>query len=480
MSLNWKEISLIVEELPLAGSRIQKIYQLNYHTLIFELYHREAHFWQLYVEIGTARSRIHRISGKKYVNKEMRKGKTQRFNQYLRSHIEGGIIESCVQKGQDRLLIMNIRRQMTTYVLIIRLYSGSKANVIVCDEKFIIQDLMYRRPNQHEISKEQLILPPDRKPSKEFPPRENTTHSTYNEFIESTYLTEHYDEKDLLIQKIHSRYEQQLSRLLKEKEKIDRERSSFSDGSEYKKAADLLSSNIHLISKGAASIRLTSFEGDEIELDLQRKLSPGENIQLYYQKYHKHKARREYLETSADEVNRKILALKETEKDDEELFELSLGELRKLANGDEKKESSMKRMYAHAPGLHFFNGRFDILVGRNVNENDELLRRFTKGNDYWMHTRDYPGGYVFIKAVRNKSIDLETILDAGNLALLFSKAKNLAKADTYFTQVKYLKRVKGGKKGTVLPSNEKNYTIERDEKRIARLFELHKEGEELV
>jgi predicted ribosome quality control (RQC) complex YloA/Tae2 family protein len=89
-----------------------------------------------------------------------------------------------------------------------------------------------------------------------------------------------------------------------------------------------------------------------------------------------------------------------------------------------------------------------------------------------MHTRDVPGGYVFIKYINGKSVDLETILDAGNLAILFSKAKTYDKADLYFTQVKYLKKVKGGKKGLVLPTNEKTYTVTRDEKRIDALFTM--------
>jgi len=480
MSLNWKEISLVIDELPLQGSRIQKIYQLNYHTLIFELYHQQSHFWQLYVEIGTPQSRLHRISGKKFVNKEMRRGKTQRFNQYLRSHIEGGIIDSCQQRGNDRFITLTVNKGENIFLLIIRLYSGSRANVIVCDTNYIIQDLMYRRPNQGEISKEQLTLSPLKETSKEFIPRENTSYPSYNEFIEATYLTERLEEKDILIEKITSRFEQELSHLLKEREKVNKELISSSDGDEYKLVADLLSSHIHLLKRGQTSIQLRSFEDNEIDISLQRKLSPGENIQFYYQKYHKSKAKREYLHQTLVDIESKINQVKEKELNREQLEELKVSQLRALVHGDEDKQHTKRRMYAHAPGLHFFNGKFDILVGRNVKENDELLRKYTKGNDYWMHTRDYPGGYVFIKAVRNKSVDLETILDAGNLALLFSKAKHLAKADTYFTQVKHLKRVKGGKKGVVLPSHEKNYTIERDEKRIAHLFEQHKENGEIL
>jgi len=87
-----------------------------------------------------------------------------------------------------------------------------------------------------------------------------------------------------------------------------------------------------------------------------------------------------------------------------------------------------------------------------------------------MHTRDYPGGYVFIKAKKDKTIPLETMLDAGNLAINFSKAKSSGKADLYFTQVKYLRRAKNGPLGLVLPTHEKNITVQLEQKRLDRLF----------
>jgi predicted ribosome quality control (RQC) complex YloA/Tae2 family protein len=106
---------------------------------------------------------------------------------------------------------------------------------------------------------------------------------------------------------------------------------------------------------------------------------------------------------------------------------------------------------------------------RNARENDELLRRATRGNDWWLHTRDYPGGYVFVKARSGKSIPLEVLLDAGNLALFFSKARSAGKADLYYTQVKYLRRAKDGPKGLVLPTQEKNLLVELDTERLNRL-----------
>ena len=88
----------------------------------------------------------------------------------------------------------------------------------------------------------------------------------------------------------------------------------------------------------------------------------------------------------------------------------------------------------------------------------------------WMHTRDFPGGYVFIKFKKDKTIPLDVLLDAANLAVLFSKGKNDSQVDLYYTRVRYLRRAKNGKTGLVLPTQEKNITIKPDRNRIMRLL----------
>ncbi len=69
------------------------------------------------------------------------------------------------------------------------------------------------------------------------------------------------------------------------------------------------------------------------------------------------------------------------------------------------------------------------------------------------------------------------MLDAGNLAVYYSKARKNGKADLYYTQVKYLRRAKNGPKGRVLPTQEKNLSIVLDQKRLARLEAIRQEQE---
>ena len=141
---------------------------------------------------------------------------------------------------------------------------------------------------------------------------------------------------------------------------------------------------------------------------------------------------------------------------------------------DTKPKQQEKKSH---PGLSYTVDGWYILVGRDANENDELLRRHVRGSDMWFHTRDCPGGYVFVKYRAGKTIPLEIMLDAGNLAVYYSKARKNGKADLYYTQVKHLRRAKNGPKGLVLPTQEKNLNIILDQKRLNRLDAIRQQQE---
>ena len=98
------------------------------------------------------------------------------------------------------------------------------------------------------------------------------------------------------------------------------------------------------------------------------------------------------------------------------------------------------------------------------------MRHYARGNDTWLHVRDCPGGFVFIKAQGiNKSVPQKVLVTAGNLAVFYSKARKQGEADLYKTEVKNLRRAKNAKIGTVLPYNEKNMFIKLDYKIIESL-----------
>lgn len=137
--------------------------------------------------------------------------------------------------------------------------------------------------------------------------------------------------------------------------------------------------------------------------------------------------------------------------------------------GTSRQEKDRKKPY---PGLSLERNGWTILVGRSAKENDELLRRHVRGHDLWMHARDFAGSYVFVKAQAGKSFPLDIMLDAGNLALYYSKGRANGGGELYYTQAKYLRRAKDGPKGLVIPTQEKNLHVNLDEERLRALKAL--------
>ncbi len=460
MSINSNELALLLSEMPLKDSFIQSVTEHDFHSLTFSLFSKSAKAWMLYIEVGTP---LMRVCSTGIMRKKA--AKLQRFGQYLRANIIGSRIDEVVQVEGDRLFYLKCTHDGQIKYIAIRLYSGPGSNIFILDEDFIIQEALMRRPQRGEEKGEQFILPEPKEIDLErFPVRDYTGYASFNECIDRTASAKAKEERsEDLREKLIMKKEKELSSLRQLlKAAITREKETR-DYETFKTTADLLSSYSYSLKKGESSVHLYDFEGKEIMVALDKTLSPSENINAYYQKYKRGERIHNSTLSEIEEYKEKI---QEREAYFNSLLEDASNE---RLEKELKKEKEVKKT-EYGVGLSLESHGFDILVGRNAKENDEILRHHTRGNDTWIHTRDYPGGYVIIKAKKDKSIPLEVLLDGANLAIHYSKAKAEGKADLYYTQVKYLRRAKDGKTGLVLPTQEKNLTVALDERRVKLLL----------
>ena len=128
MSLNWKELELILSELPLEGSYIQKITEHSVSSFTFSLFSRTEKAFLFYVEVSTPYARVCRTDRIMKKDKRM-----QRFTQYMNAHIVGRKIERVWQYPYDRAFVMDLRSSENVLRMHIRLYSGPGANIIITD-----------------------------------------------------------------------------------------------------------------------------------------------------------------------------------------------------------------------------------------------------------------------------------------------------------------------------------------------------------
>lgn len=460
MAINANEMALLLSELPLKDSVIQAVTEHNIHSFTLSLFSRSEKAWLLYVEIGTPSQHFCRTG-------IMRKkaAKLQRFGQYMRANIVGSRIEEVHQVPGERLFLLKCTHQGEMKYLIFRFYTGPGANVIITDSSYMILELLMRRPQRGEEKGFHFTLPEDKVSDLARFPIRPYTGDSFNAFMDlDEYGKAKSEELSELQEKLAERMQRELAALRLSARNARERAKANEDYESYKTTADLLSSYSYQLRRGDEQASLYDFEGNAVTIALDRTLSPSENINAYYQKY---KRSQRIYESALEEAKEAEEKEKKREASLQRL--LAEGSAEEISRELGREEQRGERKEAEC-GIAVSSHGFDILVGRNSKENAELLRHHTRGSDMWMHTRDFPGGYVIIKAKKGKSIPLEVLLDAANLAIHYSKAKSSARADLYYTEVKYLRKPKGGKEGLVLPTQEKNLTVTLDPERIRKLL----------
>jgi predicted ribosome quality control (RQC) complex YloA/Tae2 family protein len=479
-SLNWKEIDLILDELSLEGSLIQEIHQPRFDRIVLHLFRAGTAFMVL-LSLSARFPRLHLLTVKQ-ANPE----KPLRFASFLRAHIRGGRIDAAEQVRDvtsdptaaeipgERIVKLSIQRGGGRMILWLRLW-GSAANALLTDEQGTILDAFYRRPKKEEVSGKVFnplaaAATARAKPvtKREFTIREVTGDGSFNEKLE--ILFEELETKgDVAKAAAEADAELAMSenKILASLEKLTARIAEYATVERLREMGDLLTSNLHVIGRGDRWIDVEDYFHDNatVRLELKPELSPAQNAERYYDKHRKARLGKskvqeeiEHLEATLRRVQAQRASIAENPDP------VALGILAKSAARARKPLTA-----EGTPGLVFSSPPFRIMVGRTAAENDTLLRTRVRGNDWWFHARDYPGAYVFVKAPQGKSLPLETMLDAATLAVHFSKGKTSGQGDVYYTRVKYLRRAKGARRGTVLPTQEKNIHVKIDPERIERL-----------
>src|SRR5690606_26497552 len=83
------------------------------------------------------------------------------------------------------------------------------------------------------------------------------------------------------------------------------------------------------------------------------------------------------------------------------------------------------------------------LCGRNQEENRRVTFQESRGNDIWMHVRGMPGAHVVVLSQKNKTVPLQTLLEAAQITLYHSKIRDGRKGEVDYTFRKYVRPIKG-------------------------------------
>ena len=235
----------------------------------------------------------------------------------------------------------------------------------------------------------------------------------------------------------------------------------------YRVWGELLNTYGYEVEPGAKSMEALNYYTNEmIQIPLDETMTPQENAKKYFDKYSKLKRTKEALDTllqeTGDEIKHleSIAASLDIASSEEDLVQIK-EELMEYGYVKRKNTGGKKVKVTSRPYHYISSDGYDIYVGKNNFQNDELSFKFASGNDWWFHAKGQPGSHVIVKS-KNEELPDRTFEEAGKLAAYYSKGRQAPKVEIDYTQKKNLRKPTGGKPGFVVYYTNYSLLIEPD------------------
>jgi predicted ribosome quality control (RQC) complex YloA/Tae2 family protein len=270
--------------------------------------------------------------------------------------------------------------------------------------------------------------------------------------------------------------ETRLERMVNKKSHLESDLLQAEDAERQRQFGELLLANVYRLTKGDHQAAAENFfeEGSpEIVIPMDVRLSPVENAQRYFRKYTKLRNSEaeilSQLEQTAQEIQylESVLLLMEQSSDpgNLEAIRAELAEEGYLKSRGRKKDKRPKSV----PMRFLSSEGFEILVGRNNVQNDELTLKTASNKDLWFHTKSVPGSHVVIRT-QGKTPGEQTLREAAVLAAWHSKGRMSGQVPVDYTEIRHVSKPSGAKPGMVIYVQNKTIFVTPDEEEVKKLM----------
>lgn len=263
-----------------------------------------------------------------------------------------------------------------------------------------------------------------------------------------------------------------ISKRLHKLDLMNRDRQNSENYDDYRIEGDILSANTHMIKKGMKNIELLNYyTNDNIEINLDERKTPWQNIELKYKNSKRLKKTFEMLTKSIpiideevkylNDIIRQLTAIETHDELSEIRQELYDGDyIRSVGKHKKKNKDKPSRPYRYET-----NDGSVIFVGKNNKQNEQLTLREANKEDLFFHIKDLPGSHVIMKNSSNSFSD-EDIEIAGYLAAYHSKYSDEKYLDVDYTEKKNVFKNKGAKPGMVYYNDFNTLRVNLEEKPV--------------
>ena len=243
--------------------------------------------------------------------------------------------------------------------------------------------------------------------------------------------------------------------------KLDLQEKQFSDTEKkdrFRICGELLTTYGYSAVSGSESFTCTNYyDNSEITIALDPALSIMDNAKRYYERYSKLKRTGEALASHITESREELAHLESVREslefaaDEADLADIrreltDCGYLKFHKSGSDRRAS---RKMTSRPYHYRTAEGFDIYVGRNNYQNEELTHHFAAANDWWFHAKGIPGSHVLVRS-GGADVPDDVFELAGSLAAYYSKNRDAQKVEIDYIQKKHVKKPAGAKPGFVV------------------------------
>jgi predicted ribosome quality control (RQC) complex YloA/Tae2 family protein len=401
------------------------------------------------------------------------------FARYLRAHLEGGRLEEARIANEDRQALLRF---------------AASAGILVGSQRPL--DETRRDLRGGEPWREPETRPPDEGEDR----FAETPEEELLRAIEELYSAmEASTRKDLRIQRIAQALKKHRGRLERKLRNLERDAEAAARGPELQRQGELLKSALGSLRPGADQALVKDFEtGAKVSIPLDPALSPAENLQRIFKRARKAGRQAHKAQQQLGEVRGRLEEIDALRSEYGELGEggdpsqadldafAARPAIRRLldryfpAPTEEKPAAKKKTTWKIGkteipprlrPKRYRTSDGLEIWVGRSDEGNDLLTSRLARGRDLFFHLEGSPGSHVILRTEGRGDPPSESLLEAGELAVHFSKQKNATRASVHAAPVKYVSKPSGTKPGLVYVHRGRTIDLRRDPARLKRILD---------
>jgi hypothetical protein len=388
-------------------------------------------------------------------------------NHPLSKLLESAGFSSCGMFPDDQVAAFRLTRPGGPVVYLIHQLFGASANTVLLDDQAKL--LWARRRPPHSL----LAAVPPAAVWSHGQPKESPDEV-------SGPALEHLTTK--LQQQTSRELRTDLGRRLKSSQRLVTNLTTDFDRAEkgdlYRRKAEALAAHLHEIPQGEQSVEVIDpRNGENLVITLDAALAPAANMEAWFRRARKADKGKDVIAERLSAAQNTLTALEAAEADLTRIQDGSCSELDRLGslqtwrsdNADllpgKRRGAPAGRYGPEEPARPFrrylVDDRWEVWIGRNNKENDELTHRKAHSRDIWLHAQGVPGSHVILRTGgKPEQVPRTVLAKAAALAALNSKARHSKLVPVIHTEQRYVRKPRKALPGTAVCLREKSIFVE--------------------